>query len=81
MDPNIRPVRPTHNPHVLDGTTCAEPARPHRQSTGAPWLQPLGLAHALLETAHPGPQGPRLAVVSNTALRDVPITRDLTPAR
>ncbi|MDQ0752743.1 hypothetical protein QF034_006974 [Streptomyces africanus] len=28
-----------------------------------------------------GPDGPRLAVVSNTALPDVPLTGELTPAR
>ncbi|MEV7083297.1 ABC transporter substrate-binding protein [Streptomyces sp. NPDC093516] len=36
----------------LDGTSCAELARAYERDTGAPWLQPLGLAHALLETAH-----------------------------
>ncbi|WP_229820782.1 MULTISPECIES: ABC transporter substrate-binding protein [Streptomyces] len=36
----------------LDGTTCAELARAYQEDTGSPWLQPLGLAHALLETAH-----------------------------
>ncbi|WP_437034578.1 ABC transporter substrate-binding protein [Streptomyces sp. enrichment culture] len=36
----------------LDGTTCAELARDYERDTGAAWLQPLGLAHALLETAH-----------------------------
>ncbi|MGW7792779.1 ABC transporter substrate-binding protein [Streptomyces tricolor] len=36
----------------LDGTTCAELARAYQEATGASWLQPLGLAHALLETAH-----------------------------
>ncbi|MFI8951976.1 ABC transporter substrate-binding protein [Streptomyces sp. NPDC053750] len=117
----------------LDGTTCAELARAYRQDTGAAWLQPLGLAHALVETAHhaltvaddpadrasiaqalsgtrldtiaghldwtsgptpniallplvggqwhPGPHGPRLAVVSNSAQPDVPLTGELTPAR
>ncbi|GAA2454427.1 ABC transporter substrate-binding protein [Streptomyces glaucus] len=116
----------------LDGTTCAELARAYQQATGAAWLQPLGLAHALLETAHhaltaaddptdrasvaravagstvdtiagtldwtrgptpniallplvggqwqPGPRGPRLAVVSNAAHPDVPLTGDLAPA-
>jgi branched-chain amino acid transport system substrate-binding protein len=117
----------------LDGTTCAELAHAYRQATGAGWLQPLGLAHALVETAHHaltvaadptdrasvaqalagttldtiagtldwtrgptpniallplvggqwqhGPGGPRLAVVSNTALPGVPLTGELTPAR
>ncbi|MFD5479234.1 ABC transporter substrate-binding protein [Streptomyces hawaiiensis] len=117
----------------LDGTTCAQLARAYQQDTGAAWLQPLGLAHALVETAHhalavaddptdrasvaqalagtrldtiaghldwtrgptpniallplaggqwhPGPQGPRLAVVSNSAHPDVPLTGELTPAR
>ncbi|MEV0238769.1 ABC transporter substrate-binding protein [Streptomyces sp. NPDC050674] len=117
----------------LDGTSCAELARSYRQDTGAAWLQPLGLAHALVETAHhalsvaddptdrtsvaralagtrldtiaghldwtrgptpgiallplvggqwhPGPQGPRLAVVSNSAHPDVPLTGELTPVR
>ncbi|MFI6851255.1 ABC transporter substrate-binding protein [Streptomyces sp. NPDC050416] len=116
----------------LDGTTCAELAHAYRQDTGADWLQPLGLAHALVETAHhaltaaadptdrasvaralagttldtiagtldwtrgPTPNiallplvggqwqhgrgGPHLAVVSNTALPDVPLTGELTPA-
>jgi branched-chain amino acid transport system substrate-binding protein len=97
------------------------------------WLQPLGLAHTLLEKAHhalavandptdrasvarvlavtrldtiagrldrprgptpniaflplvggqgqPGPQGPRPAVVSNSADSGVPLTGELTPAR
>ncbi|MEV5440733.1 hypothetical protein AB0K80_32730 [Streptomyces sp. NPDC052682] len=36
----------------LDGTTCAELAAAYQEATGAPWLQPLGLPHALLETAH-----------------------------
>jgi branched-chain amino acid transport system substrate-binding protein len=44
---------PSH-PHrsSLDGTTCADLARTYQQATGKPWLQPLGLAHALLEVAH-----------------------------
>ncbi|MEU0738702.1 ABC transporter substrate-binding protein [Streptomyces sp. NPDC006134] len=117
----------------LDGTTCAELARSYRQDTGESWLQPLGLAHALLETAHhalatagdpadrasvaealatarldtiagpldwtrgptpniallrltggqwhPGPQGPRLAVVTDAGNTGVPLTGELTPAR
>ncbi|MGW0610858.1 ABC transporter substrate-binding protein [Streptomyces sp. NPDC002788] len=117
----------------LDGTTCAELADAYEQDTGAPWLQPLGLAHALLETAHhvlgvaddptdrasvatalagtgldtiagrldwsrgptpniallplvggqwhPGPRGPRLAVVSNSAHPGVRLTGELVPAR
>jgi branched-chain amino acid transport system substrate-binding protein len=116
----------------LDGTTCAELADAYQESTGRPWLQPLGLAHALLETAHhalatapdptdraavadtlaktrldtvagtvdftagptpstavlplaggqwhPGPHGPRLAIVTNTRTPDVPVTADLVPA-
>ncbi|GAA2073883.1 ABC transporter substrate-binding protein [Streptomyces albiaxialis] len=36
----------------LDDTTCAALAHAYQQDTGAAWLQPLGLAHALLETAH-----------------------------
>jgi branched-chain amino acid transport system substrate-binding protein len=42
------------HPHrsSLDGTTCAELADAYQESTGRPWLQPLGLAHALVETAH-----------------------------
>jgi branched-chain amino acid transport system substrate-binding protein len=108
-------------------------ARAYQRATGASWLQPLGLAHALLETAHhaltvaadptdrasvaqalagttldtiagtldwtrgpipniallplvggqwhPGPRGPRLAIVSNAAHPGVPVTGDLTPAR
>ncbi|WP_241562113.1 ABC transporter substrate-binding protein [Streptomyces hoynatensis] len=35
----------------LDGTTCAELAHSYQRATGRGWLQPLGLAHALLETA------------------------------
>ncbi|MFJ4950612.1 ABC transporter substrate-binding protein [Streptomyces sp. NPDC088760] len=117
----------------LDGITCAELARAYQEATGAPWLQPLGLAHALLETAHhalataadpadrasvadalartrldtiagtldwttgpapniallplvggqwqPGPNGPRLTVVTNAGHPEVPLTGDLTPAR
>ncbi|WP_165984435.1 ABC transporter substrate-binding protein [Streptomyces sp. YIM 98790] len=117
----------------LDGTTCAELADAYRQATGSPWLQPLGLAHALLETAHhalttaadptdrasvaqaigetpvdtiagtldwsrgpapniallpltggqwhPGPDGPRLALVSNAGHPGLPLTGDLIAAR
>ncbi|MDN3270903.1 ABC transporter substrate-binding protein [Streptomyces sp. MA15] len=36
----------------LDGTTCADLAHAYQQDTGESWLQPLGLAHALVETAH-----------------------------
>ncbi|WOT32901.1 hypothetical protein [Streptomyces coeruleorubidus] len=36
----------------LDGTTCAELTHAYRKATGDGWLQPLGLAHALVETAH-----------------------------
>ncbi|MBT2414731.1 ABC transporter substrate-binding protein [Streptomyces sp. ISL-12] len=116
----------------LDGTTCAELAHAYQRDTGTAWLQPLGLAHALLETAHhaltvasdptdrasvadalagtrldtiagrldwtrgPTPniallplaggqwqhdaEGPRLAVVSNRAHPDVPLTGELTTA-
>ncbi|NEY31009.1 ABC transporter substrate-binding protein [Streptomyces sp. PRKS01-65] len=115
----------------LDGSTCADLAHAYRQDTGECWLQPLGLAHALLETAHhalataddptdraavagalagarldtiagpldwtagptpntalvplvggqwhPGPQGPRLAVVTNENNPEVPLTGELTP--
>jgi branched-chain amino acid transport system substrate-binding protein len=44
---------PDH-PHLssLDGTTCADLARAYQEATGRPWLQPLGLAHALMEVAH-----------------------------
>ncbi|MFV2118576.1 ABC transporter substrate-binding protein [Streptomyces sp. Act-28] len=115
----------------LDGTTCADLAHAYQRETGEPWLQPLGLAHALVETAHhalttaadptdrsavaralagatvstiagtldwksgptpniallrlsggqwhPGPKGPRLAVVTNTDTPDVPVTGELLP--
>ncbi|MFH9670719.1 ABC transporter substrate-binding protein [Streptomyces sp. NPDC017405] len=115
----------------LEGTTAAEPARAYQEDTGDPWLQTLGLAHALLETARhalataadpadraavadalartrldtvagrldftagptpniallplvggqwqPGPDGPRLTVVDNTAHPAVPLTGELTP--
>ncbi|WP_199808409.1 hypothetical protein [Streptomyces sp. NRRL S-1022] len=111
----------------------AQPARDCREDTGTPWLQPLGPAHALLETAHharataadpadraavadavartrldtiagsldwttgpapdialppltggqwqPGPDGPRLTVVTNAGHPEVPLPGDLTPAR
>ncbi|WP_228988752.1 ABC transporter substrate-binding protein [Streptomyces sp. DH8] len=36
----------------LDGTTCADLAHAYQRDTGASWLQPLGLAHALVEIAH-----------------------------
>ncbi|MFE0812929.1 hypothetical protein ACFW34_36485 [Streptomyces sp. NPDC058848] len=36
----------------LDGTTCAELAHAYQRDTGESWLQPLGLAYALVETAH-----------------------------
>ncbi|WP_437023119.1 ABC transporter substrate-binding protein [Streptomyces sp. enrichment culture] len=117
----------------LDGTTCAGLADAYRRDTGESWLQPLGLAHALVETAHhalsgaddpadrasvaetlaatrldtiagtldwtrgptpniallrlsggqwhPGPRGPRLAVVTNAGNPGVPLTGDLAPAR
>ncbi|MGW0310694.1 ABC transporter substrate-binding protein [Streptomyces flavidovirens] len=44
---------PAH-PHrsSLDGTSCAQLADAYEQTTGKPWLQPLGLAHALVEVAH-----------------------------
>ncbi|WP_414719829.1 ABC transporter substrate-binding protein [Streptomyces sp.] len=44
---------PTH-PYrsSLDGSTCADLAHAYRRDTGESWLQPLGLAHALVETAH-----------------------------
>ncbi|MEU3729619.1 ABC transporter substrate-binding protein [Streptomyces sp. NPDC033538] len=44
---------PTH-PYrsSLDGTTCADLAHAYQRDTGESWLQPLGLAHALVETAH-----------------------------
>ncbi|ARZ71597.1 hypothetical protein SMD11_6021 [Streptomyces albireticuli] len=35
----------------LDGSTAAQLADAYRSATGRPWLQPLGLAHALLEVA------------------------------
>jgi branched-chain amino acid transport system substrate-binding protein len=117
----------------LDGTTCADLAHAYQQATGALWLQPLGLAHALLETAHhalttaddptdraavaqalagttlstiagtldwtrgptpntallplvggqwhPSPQGPRLAIVTNSGNPDIPLTGELRSAR
>jgi branched-chain amino acid transport system substrate-binding protein len=117
----------------LDDTTCADLAHAYKQATGTPWLQPLGLAHALLETAHhalttaadptdraavaqaitrtpvstiagtldwtqgptpniallplaggqwqPGPQGSRLAIVTNASTPGIPLTGDLTPAQ
>ncbi|GAA1530246.1 ABC transporter substrate-binding protein [Actinomadura kijaniata] len=121
------------HPHrsSLDGTTAAELATAYRDATGAPWLQPLGLAHALVEVAHhalahaddpaqpasvartiararvdtiagtldwtrgPAPNialvplvggqwrptrdGHDLAVVTNTAVPQVPVTADVTP--
>ncbi|MFC9971549.1 ABC transporter substrate-binding protein [Spirillospora sp. NPDC127200] len=124
---------PDH-PHrsSLDGTTCADLARAYQRDTGESWLQPLGLAHALVETAHhalgaaddptdrasvaraigatslatiagtldwrqgptpnvallrlsggqwhPGPDGPRLAIVANAETPGVPLTGDLVPA-
>jgi branched-chain amino acid transport system substrate-binding protein len=36
----------------LDGTTAADLAAAYQESTGNSWLQPLGLAHALIEVAH-----------------------------
>jgi branched-chain amino acid transport system substrate-binding protein len=36
----------------LDGSTCPALADAYRRDTGESWLQPLGLAHALVETAH-----------------------------
>ncbi|TWP50709.1 ABC transporter substrate-binding protein [Lentzea tibetensis] len=43
---------PTHR-HVssVDGQSCAELAGAYESATGRPWLQPLGLAHALFEVA------------------------------
>ncbi|PZG40035.1 ABC transporter substrate-binding protein [Spongiactinospora gelatinilytica] len=35
----------------LDGTTAADLAWAYQHGTGHPWLQPLGLAHALVEVA------------------------------
>lgn len=44
---------PRH-PHrsSVDGTTSAELADAYQQATGRMWLQPLGLAHALVDVAH-----------------------------
>lgn len=116
----------------LDGTTCPELAAAYRQDTGDSWLQPLGLAHALVETAYhalataddatdrasvaatlattrldtmagtldwtrgptpniallrlaggqwqPGPQGPRLSLVTDAGNTGIPLTGELTPA-
>ncbi|WP_447034745.1 ABC transporter substrate-binding protein [Streptomyces sp. DSM 118878] len=36
----------------LDGSSCKDLADAYQQATGDPWLQPLGLAHALVEVAH-----------------------------
>lgn len=36
----------------LDGSSCADLADGYEQDTGKPWLQPLGLAYALVEVAH-----------------------------
>ncbi|PZG21789.1 ABC transporter substrate-binding protein [Nonomuraea aridisoli] len=122
-----------HHPHrsSLDDTTAADLAAAYEQATGRPWLQPLGLAHALVEVAHhalagaddpadpgavaeavartrlatvagvldwtngptpnfallplvggqwlPTRHGHELAVVTNTAAPDVPITADVSP--
>lgn len=35
----------------LDGSTAGQLAHAYQQRTGNPWIQPLGLAHALLEVA------------------------------
>ncbi|MFC6579691.1 ABC transporter substrate-binding protein [Planomonospora parontospora] len=35
----------------MDGATAADLAAAYQQGTGNPWLQPLGLAHALIEVA------------------------------
>ncbi|MFI7615786.1 ABC transporter substrate-binding protein [Nonomuraea terrae] len=121
------------HPHrsSLDDTIPADLAAAYEQATGRPWLQPLGLAHALVEVAHhalataddpadsgavaeaiartrlatvagvldwtngptpniavlpliggqwlPTRHGHELAVVTNTAAPDVPITADVTP--
>lgn len=123
---------PSH-PHrsSLDGSTADELAAAYQQGTGKPWLQPLGLAHALVEVAHhalthaddpadrravaraigrtrldtiagpldwtsgptpnialiplvggqwhPTRDGHRLAVVTNSAAPDVPVTADVAP--
>ncbi|MBF8189548.1 ABC transporter substrate-binding protein [Nonomuraea sp. K274] len=44
---------PRH-PHrsSLDDVTAADLAASYQRATGRPWLQPLGLAHALVEVAH-----------------------------
>ncbi|GGS76121.1 hypothetical protein GCM10010156_38600 [Planobispora rosea] len=117
----------------LDGATAADLAEAYQRDTGNPWLQPLGLAHALVEVARhalaeaadptdrraiaqaiartrietiagpldwtsgPTPNialvplvggqwqetrhGHDLAVVTNTALPDLPVTADLLAAR
>ncbi|MFD5271830.1 ABC transporter substrate-binding protein [Streptomyces sp. NPDC058335] len=43
-----------HHPYrsSLDGSSCTQLAQAYEQVTGKPWLQPLGLAHALVEVAH-----------------------------
>ncbi|MGK5641658.1 ABC transporter substrate-binding protein [Streptomyces sp. URMC 126] len=43
------PVHPYRS--SLDGTTAGELAAGYEQATGRQWLQPLGLAHALVEVA------------------------------
>ncbi|WP_264159529.1 ABC transporter substrate-binding protein [Actinomadura rudentiformis] len=123
------------HPHrsSLDGITTGELAAAYQDCTGNLWLQPLGLAHALVEVAHhalahadaptdrravaqaigstrldtiaghldwtsgptpnialipliggqwqPTHHGHQLAVVTNTACPDVPVTADVTPTR
>lgn len=117
----------------LDGSSCQELADAYEKTTGRPWLQPLGLAHALLEVAHhalantpdptdraaiaatlahtrldtvvgpldwtagptpnvatvplaggqwqPGPDGPRLQIITNSRTPGVPVTAQLVAAR
>ncbi|MFE9617698.1 ABC transporter substrate-binding protein [Streptomyces sp. NPDC006384] len=68
----------------LDGTTCADLAHAYQRDTGESWLQPLGLAHALVETAHhalgtaddPTDRGAIARAIAGTALPTIVGTLD-----
>jgi branched-chain amino acid transport system substrate-binding protein len=70
----------------LDGTTAAELATAYEAATGTPWLQPLGLACALVEVAHhalasaedPGDRASVAAALSRTRLATMAGTLDFT---
>ncbi|GAA3642294.1 hypothetical protein GCM10022267_31190 [Lentzea roselyniae] len=71
---------------ALDGRSAAELAAAYEKMTGRPWLQPLGLAHALVEVAvhalrsadDPGDRHAVAAALAQTRLDTIGGTLDWT---